>query len=387
MKLKASLFALAATSAFVGSASALEFDIVGSTAGRTAVYNQVIANLTTVTGVAIPSGTNTTNANQAIIRGTIGATQVFIRLNFTGSAAGVNQVANRATVTVPFYATSVVTGGTVAAPQNVAFSGLNIVNSAAEIGYSDVFQATTAFRTPVLATEDEVSIIPFQFFRHSDGNTAVTNITNQVGRAIYGANGSVPLSFLTGNAADVTKTVYGTGRDALSGSRVGTFAELATSQTAVSQYSPTTSSSAGTGSVTALGGASDGGFTSNSFVANVLNSTFGDGTPGNTQTIIGYVGASDWPAQVPGNAVALNYNGVPYSVANLSNGSYSLWFLLHQFNNGFAGFSVGDAALALSFYNDLRDDMTLNPGSGQQPISIMQVFRDSDGSPVLPNLE
>jgi hypothetical protein len=384
MKLKASLFALAATSAFVGSASALEIDIVGSTAGRAAVYNQVIANLTTVTGVAIPSGTNTTGSNQAIIRGTIGATQVFIRLNFTGSAAGVNQVANRATVTVPFYATSVVTSGTIAAPLNVAFSGLNIVNSAAEIGYSDVFQATTVFKTPILASEDEVSIIPFQFFRHSDGNTALTNVTSQLARAVYGAGGTAPLSLATGVAADVTKTVYGTGRDALSGTRITTFAEVNTSQIAVSQYQPTTSATNGTGSVTALGSTSASGFTSGSFVANVLNSTFGDGTPANTGTIIGYLGASDWPAQVAGNAVALNFNGVPYSVANLANGSYTFWGYLHQFNNGFAGFSGGDAAIAATFYNDLRDDLVLNPGSGVQPISIMAVFRDADGSPILP---
>ncbi|NJM37628.1 MAG: hypothetical protein HC845_07115 [Akkermansiaceae bacterium] len=382
MKIKSSILSLAATAAFVSSASAVTIDIVGSTAGRTAVYNQVLAIITETSSAA--SGATLTGSNQAIIHGTFGAVPVIVRLNFTGSAAGVNQVANRATIQVPFFAETVgLSGNTVSVP----FSGGNIANSAAEIGYSDVFQTTTAFRVPALAVEDEIAVIPFQFFRHSDGNTSLTNVTSQLARAIYGGAGSVPLSLATGNVADAAKTIYGTGRDALSGTRITTFAEVATSQVAVSQYQPITSATNGTGIVTALGATSTGGFTSGSFVANVLNSTFGDGTSGNADTIIGYLGASDWPAQVAGNAVALNFNGVPYSVANLQNGSYTFWGYLHQFNNGFAGFSAGDATAVGNFYSSLRDALVANPGSGVQPISIMAVFRDGDGAPVGPNLE
>jgi hypothetical protein len=382
MKLKSSIFALAATSAFIGSSSAVTIDIVGSTAGRTAVYNNILAIINETSSAA--SGATLTGSNQAIIHGTFGATPVIIRLNFTGSAAGVNQVANRATVQVPFFAETVgLSGNTV----SVAFSGANVANSAAEIGYSDVFQSTTAFKTPVLAAEDEVAIIPFQFFRHSDANTSLTNITSQFARSIYGGAAIAPLSLATGNAGDAAKTVYATGRDASSGTRITTFAEVNTSQVAVSQYSPTTSATNGTGSVTTLGITNSSGFSSGSAVANVLNSTFGDGTPGNTESIIGYLGASDWPAAAAGNAVALQFNGVPYSVANLQNGSYTFWGYLHQFNNGFSGFSGADATAASNFYTSLLNAITAAPGSGVQPISIMSVFRDADGSPVLPITE
>jgi hypothetical protein len=375
MKLKSTFIALTTASALISSASAITIDIVGSTAGRAAVIAQILA-LVNETSTAT-SGSALASSNQAIVHGTYGSVPIIVRVTFTGSAAGVNQVANNATVQVPFFRETV---GLVGNTTNVPFSGANIVNSAAEIGFSDVFQSTTQFSTPLLAVEDEVSIIPFQFFRHSDGNTAVTNVTIQMARALYGFNGQVDLFTVTGNIADQGKVVYVTGRDELSGSRLTALSEINTSFTSIVQYQPTTSAANGTGSVTNLGVPSSAGFPSNSFVANVLNSTFGDGTPGNVSTIVSYLGASDWPAQVPGNAVALTYNGVPYSIENIRNGRYTFWGYLHQFHNGVTGST-------LSFYNDLRDAMAANPGSGQLPITDLRVFRDGDGLPVLQLLE
>jgi hypothetical protein len=369
MKLKSSLLALAATSAFVASASAVTIDIVGSTAARTAITNN-ITSLITVTGLR-GSGATLAASNQAIIHGNFGATPVIIRLNFTGSAAGVEQVLKNATMTVPFYAETVGVGSPTFA--TTSFSGANIVNSAAEYGFSDVFQSSTAFKSPLLANEVRVAVIPFKFYKHENANSALTNVTSQLLRTIYGVSGSAPLSLVTGNPADAAKTIYGTGRNASSGTRITTFAEINTSQSAVSQYQPTVTS----GAVTALGSTTASGFGSGSNVANVLNATFGTGD----DSIIGYLGASDWPTTPAGNAVELSFNGVTYSVANLRNGSYTFWGYLQQFNNGFSG---PDAAATGSFYTALRTAIEGNPGSGLESIGSMLVERLSDGGTILP---
>lgn len=374
MKLKSSIFALAALAGLGSQASAITIDIVGSTAGRSAVYSKILALVdeTATTG----SGTTLSGSNQAIIHGTYSGTPVVIRLNFTGSAAGVNQVTNQ--VPVQFYKETMYTSGF---NVGVAYDGANNTEtSAPEFGYSDVFQSTTAFKTPLLTVEDEVAIIPFKFFKHSNANASLTNVTSQALRYLYGSSGSAPLSLFTGVPGDAVKNVYATGRDASSGTRITTFAEINTSQIAVSQYQPATSATNGTGSVTSLGGTSASGFGSGSNVTNVLNSTFGDGTATNPSSIIGYVGASDWPQQLPDNAIELTFNGVPYSADALAEGRYTFWGYLHQFHKGLTGTN-------LSFYNAVRNAITTAPGSGLEAISIMHVDRGGDGFPVVPILE
>ncbi len=363
MKLKRSLLALAVTSGMAATASAVTIDIVGSTAGRAAVYARILDLVDETSSAA--SGTSLGGSNQAIIHGTYQGEAVIIRLNFTGSAAGVNQVANQ--VQTNFFAETVGLSGNTT---SVAFSGGNVTSSAPEIGYSDVFQSTTIFTSPTLAAEDEVAVIPFQFYKTQDGAAGLTNITSQQVRNIYGGLGSAPLSIFTGVATD-TQNVYATGRDALSGTRITTFAETATSQGAVSQYQPTTSAADGTGSVTLLGSTSPSGYTSGSFVVNVLNSTFAGGT------IIGYLGASDWPAASASNAQPLTFNGVPYSPAAVYEGSYSFWGYLHQFRQNLTGTS-------LTFYGALRDSLIAAPGNGVLPIGNMHVARDGDGFSVYP---
>jgi hypothetical protein len=371
MKTKSiALFAATAAGLVSSAYSQTVIDICGSTAGRSAVYTQILAAVNETSTAA--SGSSLSGSNQAIIHGTYAGNPVIVRTNFTGSAAGVNEVANQ--LQVNFFKTTFGTSGNTVSQ---SFASPNIETSAPEIGYSDVFQSTTAFKTPLLTAEDEVAIIPFKFYRHNNGNSALTNVTNQAARYLYGSSGSAPLSIFTGNAGDVGKTVYATGRDALSGTRITTFSEINTSQTAVSQYQPTTSATDGTGVVNALGTTSSSGFSSGSFVKNVLNSTF-DGT-GNS-TIIGYLGASDWVTSGGLNAFELDFNGVTYSQANLYNGKYTFWGYLHQFRMTLSGTS-------LNFYNAIRGGIAGDPGSGLEPIGSMQVVRDGDGAPVNPILE
>lgn len=363
MKLKGSILALAATFGIAANASAVTIDIVGSTAGRAAVYTR-ITELIQPGYTSAASGSSLSGSNQAIIHGVFGSTPVIIRLNFTGSAAGVNQVANQ--LQVPFFAETVGTSGNTT---GVAFSGGNLANSAPELGYSDVFQSTTTFTTPRLNTEDEVAVIPFQFFKSRNGAAGLTNVTSQQVRNLYGALGDSPLSLFTGLAADSGVMVYATGRDASSGTRITAFAETGTSQTAVSQYQPVVAS----GAVSSLGPVSDSGFGSGSSVAAVLNATYSGGI------IIGYLGASDFPNPVSAStAQPLTFNGVTYSAEAVYEGSYSFWGYLHQFRQNLTG-------TELSFYNALRDALTTNPGSGVLPLGNMKVARDGDGFSIYPS--
>jgi hypothetical protein len=58
----------------------------------------------------------------------------------------------------------------------------------------------------------------------------------------------------------------------------------------------------------------------------VANTGLADASIGNIW-FIGYLGIAD--AGVGGNAVTLSYNGVPYSVAAVANGAYTLWGYEH----------------------------------------------------------
>ncbi len=377
MKLKSSFLALAALGGLASQASAVTIDIVGSTAGRGGVYSNVLSLLGGASAVtSAASGSTLTGSNQAIIHGTYNGTPMIIRLNFTGSAAGIDQVTNQ--VPVAFFKETIGTSGNTT---GVAHSGNNIETSAPEIGYSDVFQSTTAFKTPLLTVEDEVAVIPFKFYKHSQSDAGLTNVTSQALRYLYGSSGSAPLSMFTGLAADAGKTVYATGRDALSGTRITTFAEINTSQGAVSQYQPTTSATDGTGVITALGGTTSSGFGSGSNVSNVLNSTYSD----TNAIIIGYVGGSDWVTAAntgnPNFAGELSFNGVAYTEEALKEGRYTFWGYLHQFHKGLTSTS-------LTFYNALRDGITATPGGGGLiRVSEMHAVRGGDGYPVTPILE
>jgi hypothetical protein len=85
------------------------------------------------------------------------------------------------------------------------------------LAFSDVFQASSGFTTPELSDE-QVAIQPFVWVRSASCPSTVTNITMQQLR--FALQGSCPLSYLTGNSSDYSSTVYFTGRNKDSGSRV-----------------------------------------------------------------------------------------------------------------------------------------------------------------------
>lgn len=346
-------------------------DIAGSTAGRSAVHTQILALLTDETYAYDGTGA-ASSAARAIYTGTYNGQSYIIRTYWSGSVNGVRDVAQQIQQN-QYFATSVV--GT-AAGQNINPAtplAAAAPATAPEIGFSDVFQTSTAFSSPLLASEDEVGIIPFKFFKNDGASAGLTNMTPGLARALYGSLGELPLHMFTGVATDA-KIVYATGRNSDSGTRITAMAEAGYGVfNIVNQYTGTV-----TGGVTAspLTFSGDSGSSSGSGVSGLLAGTFADGD------IVGYIGASDWGAAVTGGASELAWNGVTLGTAvgweeKIRNGQYTFWGYLHQNRMTLTG-------PALGFYNALRDALLAAPGSGIITESSMIVRRDGDGAPVGP---
>jgi hypothetical protein len=378
MKLKTSLVATAASMALVcASYSQTVIDVTGSTAGRSAAITNISALLDAgYTFAYYGKDASASKHDAGIYHGTYNGNAVIIRTSWSGSAAGVRDVANAPQLDNSYIVKTQLgsTGGTylgtVAAAPSGSFAPAS-AETVSEIGFSDVFQTSTPYTSNTLVAEDEVAIIPFKFFAN-DGSTGITNMTLLAFRNLYGALGEAPLSMWSGNPADSGTIVYATGRNNESGTRITTLAETGTGVFAsINQWKYTTIASDTMAGVSFVG---DDGYSSGSDVAKMMAAKSPVSQPG---VYVGYIGASDWSTASSGGAVELSYNGVPYSIQAMQNGQYTFWGYLHQFRMNLSG-------TALSFYNDLRDGITAAPGSGLETESSMNVLRPADGAPVEP---
>jgi hypothetical protein len=367
MKSKISL-TFASLVALTAAASAQTvIDLTGSTAARSAAHNAILATLTT-TSYAFNGNAAAGSATRVIYHGTFAGNPYIIRTYWAGSVNGVRDIAQQIQQTQLIDKTVLGTAGgqEIAAPALAPASA----ETAPEIGFSDVFQSSTAFTSPALAVEDEVGIIPFKWFKNEGASAGLTNMTPLLGRALYGSLGELPLSLFTGTPADSARTVYVTGRNADSGSRITVMAEMGYSVFLdVNQY--TFASSAGVITTPTFTGNNGYGSGGNYNVA-VLGSTWA------TADIVSYLGSSDWAGSVGAGAVELTWNGVPYSVQAVQQGRYTLWGYLHQNRMVLTGNS-------LAFYNALKTSIQGNPGSVLVKDDVdMKVARDGDGAPVFP---
>jgi hypothetical protein len=363
MKTKVSLIATAATMALFSSASGQTvIDITGSTAGRSAVHAAI---LTTLTGEVFSWSGNAsvTSANRAIYTGTVGGNAVIVRTFWSGSAAGVRDVSNSVQLAASYIDKATVPNGAQIASPVLAPASAETIS---EIGFSDVFQSSTSFTTNLLVAEDEVAVLPFRFLANDGAPAGLTNVTPGQFRALFTGLGEAPLSLFTGLTGDKTHTIYATGRNDESGTRITAQAETGTGVFAtLAQYT-------GTGDPAALTFVGNGGYSSGGNVATLLSAATAAGT-----SLIGYVGVSDGATALTGGAKALSYNGVPYTDSAVRNGSYSFWSYLHQFRMTLTGTS-------LTFYNNLASNLTAAPGSGTVNLALMNVERSADGATVTP---
>ncbi len=369
MKNKVSIFATAASLALIGASSGQTvIDITGSTAGRSAVITAVKALLVGETAAWAGNASETSANRQIYYGGTYNGSAVTVRMFWSGSAAGVRDISNAPQLAAS-YIVSNYAGG--AGRNDSASLAAASAETVSEIGFSDVFQSSTIYTTNPLANEVQVAVLPFVFMKNDGAPAGLTNMTPPLFDALYGSLGELPLSMFTGVAADSTQTVYATGRNSDSGTRITTAANCYYSLSLVlNQYT-------GTGDPAVLTFAGDSGYSSGSGVSTLLGATM---SVANT-SLVGYLGTSDGATAALAGASYLKFNGVDYTAANVHNGLYSQWGYLHQ-STMLDSTGVG---LTETFYRGLRDGLQAQAATASTlKLSDMTVERAADGAKVTP---
>lgn len=381
MKLAKSLFlGLCVLGFAVTAQSQTVIRLTGSTAYRSQTHAAIQAIMTDE--AVAHTGSALSGAASSIFNGTVDSNAVIIKCYWTGSVAGVRDVAGGLTINVvessgPNYA-GFLADGTLGAANTITANVAtgtqsNFEPGVADIAMSDTYQGSTLFSSPTLVGDDDVGIIPFRFFATT--GAPFTNVSAEQIVQLYAA-GDLPLSFFTGLPADHTKKVYAIGRDNLSGTRltaaaisgIGVFSS-------VNQYDATAGISGAT--ITALAGPGNGGVSGGS-LATWTRKTLAGGLAGSY--LLGYMGGSDATAALAvadGNgspAVELTYNGWGFTNANVQEGKYTFWGYQHLLYP--SGLSGVKQAVANTLANQIQTADSVRSG--------MQVSRPTDGGVISP---
>ena len=171
-KISLTLASLAALTAAASGQTVL--DLTGSTAARSATHNAILATLT-VNSFAFNGNAAAGSATRVIYHGTFAGNPYIIRTFWAGSVNGVRDIAQQIQQTqlIDKSVLGTASGQEVAAPALAPASA----ETTPEIGFSDVFQSSTAFTSPALVVEDEVGIIPFKFFKNEAASAGLSNMT------------------------------------------------------------------------------------------------------------------------------------------------------------------------------------------------------------------
>ncbi len=374
------------TLALCGSAFAANVDVVitGSTAFRAQTNLSISKILTSPT--AVYKGTDLGSSSFAIIRGTIGADTVTFKTSWSGAVGGTKSVSQSATVLTiadaEFTAASAVTASGTTLTGGTSIAATGTVALVAEVAMTDNYQASTAFASPVM-TDTVVGVIGFKFVASNGAPAGLNNITQQLAQALW-STGQIPLAVFTNNPADQTISVFATGRDPDSGTRLTTFAESGIGVfSTVLQYKPTTSGSTVTGhapypaGTTTTGipvGVGQSGETSGNTLRDNLKKTTLAGING---YYISYMGTNDADNAIAGGAKELTYGGTTYSLAAVQNGQYTFWCYEHLMYLPSLAAAKKSVADALATQIRTVDSPIL--------LSTMTVSRAGDGALITPN--
>jgi hypothetical protein len=350
-------------------------NITGATAFRAAAHTSIIATLggngvveyaySTSAGAA---AANLATADRSIFVGPVsGLGIVTVRCSWSGSTAGIGSVVTASPVSVPLMTTSVSTTG--------VNGGISFETVVPKFSFSDVAQAASNNPTPAL-NGTQVGVVPFMFLAQEGAPSGITTMTDQLFASLY-STGSAPLSTFTGSAADEDLLVVPTGRNTGSGTRVTILAETGYGfSTTVNQFQPTIVA----GEVTALGSASNNGYSSNSGVRTVLETPMSAGLS-ESFLFVAYLTISDALQAITNGAKELTYNGVAYSEENVKNGSYSLWGYQWLYN------ADGLTTDETTFLDTFVATIPANLGTAGIPIPDMRVTRQGgDGGQILTDL-
>ena len=402
MNIQKTLLALAVSTVASAAFADVTVTISGSTAFRSIVYDRVsntgtgaiLSGIQTITDSAGSSGFRTYVGTMSGVSG-----KVTIQFGFTGSLEGMDAVNNGQNVTV-LNTVAYVSGQSTTATRNTSGAQPTAI-------FSDVFPSTAGRSSAKFVPDITVGVVPYVFIK-SDitagaGNVAanISNLTQRQASLLYSSGGVLSLGFLTGNAAD-TDPVYLVGRYSLSGTRATVESVIYNSSLFSNYYwdlrdntphafgddvayetanAPTTPvlQAGGVPSYTLDSGGTVSGWVSGGDLGNNV-SVF--------PNAIGYVGIADKKA----HNVALTYEGVTESQANVENGSYSLWSYEHLiYKTPAQGGPTGDALTVVTAIKNAIQNNTFQTtgaaynGVGFVPLSLMTVNRTVDGGPIIPN--
>ena len=324
--------------------------VTGSTAFRGATYNAIVSCFDTngdlliaAYGAAIPANVPTgfvqaQTASYMNFVGTINGQCTFVKCAWSGSEAGYQDIVKCSTTTEGFMSDNYpITSGAIV---STASAPDTADHHAVDIAMADNTQANakSSSRTPKLNNCCIAGCVPFEWIKNTqvgDGTgpadwTALSNVTDSQARTALATGTKVAL--FTGNPSHTNHWVYVAGRDNNSGTHVNTFLTLGLPTT----YQPNQIIIISSGGVPAIRRRclhvhrpeqrrhpcqDDGGATG--YLNSALQSDPINGGTG--WYAIAYIGIPDAYTAINGGALALTYNGVPYSVQNVQQGSYAYW--------------------------------------------------------------
>ena len=351
MNMKKSLMTGALAFGLISLANAATVYVTGSTAMRGTVYSTLIAAgavFDAAPTFAGREGSSASGCNYMTFVGTIGSVATTVKCHWSGSEAGVKDVATGQLET--FLADSV-SGYVAAAP---TAGELDPTSRAADLAMADNSQAFSRTTSPVLTTGAKVGIITFTWVRNPSSLwSGANNVTDAQLRQAFG--GFAKLALFTGVPTDSTY-VYVSGRDDQSGTRVNAFGTcgfgIFTSPNQVELNA--------SGDMIDLDGfgtfAGDYGFTSGGTLAGrmgVNTATKTDQFNGGTGfTVLAYLGRGDADTAIAAGAIELTLNGVTQSAANVKEGKHAFW------GNEYIYQKNGAGSDAVSVYNKLANTTT-----------------------------
>jgi hypothetical protein len=232
--IKKTILATALAAVAIGSVQATTLNIGGSSAYRKTLY-----------GALTGSAGWTVVANDGTSISDNGGTHIlykkgsdYISTCWSGSEAGVQSILATNSRPLTFWVTNVAQGSVAA-----NFNGANITNVNADAAFSDCSATISRFNgaknlkeivagvTNVVSyskptTNIQVGVQAFTFVADENWDTnKSTSITALAARVLF-EKGQIPLSLITGNAGDSNATVWLTGRNPDSGTRITAFNEV-----------------------------------------------------------------------------------------------------------------------------------------------------------------
>lgn len=241
-------------------------------------------------------------------------------------------------------------------------------------------------------TPTPIGVISFVFVKNAGpALTTVTNITRDQAQTLFSQNGLLNPAYLGGAnvGADAEHAVWLLGRYRQSGTRI--VLEKVMSFQEQTLYNVTKA-----GGPTVWGNYSYAGFTSGGTLRDTLiNASYAG------YNLIGYLGMNDAVTATAADGsvtwklglTALSYNGVPWSKANVANGSYPLWSI--ERSSVRTGIGIGspdvlkayNAIMAVLMDTDYQLANFLGPvlPLDTVPGSAMNVSRSGDGTAITPD--